>query len=123
MCSKVEELKKYILQLSLDDGLPASICESCHSQVNRFNEFRLLIESSDRALRSYLDDSQEKQKICEQSEGVRDLDCQTFLMESEVAEDSRELFGVNTILVPSPNGTEVSSRPFKLNLLPYGITD
>ncbi|XP_043275019.1 gastrula zinc finger protein XlCGF57.1-like isoform X2 [Venturia canescens] len=90
-----------------DDGLPASICQSCRDQVDKFNDFRLLIEISDKALRSYLDGVQDSQKNCEKSQNINDSKSKKFKEQDESLEDPQELYAVDTIYVPSKSGTEV----------------
>ncbi|XP_015113672.1 zinc finger protein 81 [Diachasma alloeum] len=46
------------VEITPTDGLPLSICHMCRRQVNQFYEFRLLVEMSDKALRTCLKSGQ-----------------------------------------------------------------
>lgn len=89
--------------------MPAFICQMCRRQVDKFYEFRLLVEISDRTLRSCFDRVRRASEI--QRMGVQSLqvsknaEYQEYLVESDSPE--KDLFSVNAILVPSASGMQV----------------
>lgn len=108
-----------LIQIDRDDGLPSSICEQCRELVDKFYDFRILVEVSDRMLRSCLQDA-EKVKD-EPSDDVNGVN-----VDKVASED--EMLAVNAILVPVENGMEVwnvtdcktDAEPSKNRKLPRG---
>ncbi|XP_012275380.1 zinc finger protein 25 [Orussus abietinus] len=96
------------VEIKEDDGLPPTVCQSCRQLVNRFYDFRILVEISDQTLRSCLQevayDSKIKMEIFNENANI---ECTKFLTDSDLLDDDVDEFTVNAVLLPTESGIQV----------------
>ncbi|XP_024941518.1 gastrula zinc finger protein XlCGF57.1 isoform X2 [Cephus cinctus] len=100
-----------VQKIERDDGLPEWICLSCQQQVEKLYNFRILVEISDRTLRSCLQSSQtsfQDGKIkLESLNNENVIEYKEFSMDSNMLDSDVDLSQVNAIFVQTEDGIQV----------------